>query len=155
MLDHLNQSQLKTGNTSKQFKLGDIREDGFVFSSYKPNGWEYWLSPETFHIARIKKAVIQAKYRSEKKKVPFGIDADYLIKIYPKDGKCPIFGIDFVWAGDKNTSPSLDRIHPALGYVKGNVMWISGYANTLKSSNSLDTLRTLLAFYEKLERKIE
>lgn len=77
------------------------------------------------------------------------------MEIYPEDGKCPIFGIDMEFGGIQNTSPSLDRIHPAIGYVKGNVMWVSGYANTLKSVNTLDTLRTLLAFYENLERRNE
>lgn len=147
--------KLPTSSIQKQYKLGDVREDGKVFFCDSKKRGEVWISQEQYVRARFNVALQSAKARSKKKRLPFNIDTDYLIEIFPKDGKCPVFGIDMEFGGNQNTSPSLDRIHPALGYVKGNVMWISGYANTLKSLNTLDTLRTLLAFYEKLERRNE
>lgn len=94
-----------------------------------------------------------ARKRANKKKLPFDIDIDFLVDIFPKDYKCPVFGISMSWgdAEGRDNSPSLDRIHPALGYVKGNVIWVSCYANRLKSDHSIETLRTLLRFYERLE----
>jgi hypothetical protein len=45
--------------------------------------------------------------------------------------------------GWKGTSPSLDRIDPSLGYIKGNVRWISTRANTLRSNATIDELEAL------------
>ncbi len=127
-----------------------------MFSAYL-RGYEEWLSPDKWHIRNINLAANRAKVRSLAKDVPYNIDGEYLLSIYPQDGKCPVFGIDMVWgsADGQENSPTVDRIHPALGYTKGNVIWVSGYANRLKQDHSLDTLRTLLAFYEKLERRNE
>jgi hypothetical protein len=55
---------------------------------------------------------------------------------YPK--VCPIFGIELHWGrcgmGGIDSSPTLDRINPKLGYVKGNVMIISMLANKIKNN---------------------
>ena len=51
--------------------------------------------------------------------------------------KCPLLGIKF----DKNRySPTLDRIKPELGYIKGNVQVISKKANTMKNDASFAEL---------------
>lgn len=125
-----------------------------MFLQYK-YGEECWRTPEQFLRQRLNGVLTNARNRAEEKGVPFDIDVEYLLSIFPSDNKCPVFGIELVWGGDTKNSPSLDRIHPALGYVKGNLIWVSDYANKLKSFNSLDTLRTLLAFYENLERRNE
>jgi hypothetical protein len=49
-----------------------------------------------------------------------------------------------VWGGegdDRNNSPSLDRIVPELGYVEGNVVWISNRANILKRDATWEELQ--------------
>jgi len=43
------------------------------------------------------------------------------------------------------TSPSLDRIKPNKGYVKGNVAWISNRANIIKHDT---TFKEFKMFYE-------
>ena len=51
---------------------------------------------------------------------------------------CPVLGIELkVNAGGKvptDNSPTLDRIHPKIGYIKGNIIVISSLANKIKSS---------------------
>lgn len=118
---------------------------------------EQWLSPESYQRAKIGAVAGNCRRRANSTSIPYNLDIDYLESIYPKDNKCPIFGIELEWGLENghNNSPSLDRIHPALGYVKGNVIWISMYANRLKQDHSLETLRALLAFYEDLERRKE
>ena len=52
---------------------------------------------------------------------------------------CPILKIP-IQRGDNKVgpnSPSLDRIRPELGYVKGNIQVISYKANTMKSDATL------------------
>lgn len=50
--------------------------------------------------------------------------------------KCPLLEVPFV-AGEKGNyeyTPSLDRIDPNKGYVKGNVWVITKRANTMKNN---------------------
>ena len=56
--------------------------------------------------------------------------------IFPKDNQCPVLGIKLSWGGrrENGNSPSLDRINPIKGYVKGNVMWMSHRANAMKQN---------------------
>ena len=147
---------LQASSTLKRYKKGDKREDGFLFQGYT-NQTEIWLSPKSYNRDRINSCMHKAKVRAEEASFPYDLTIEYLIEIFPGDMKCPVFGIQMFWGkeGGIETSPSLDRIVPALGYVKGNVIWISRYANRLKSDHTLDTLRTLLAFYENLERRNE
>jgi hypothetical protein len=79
------------------------------------------------------------KFKCTKNGIPFDLDVEYLVSIYPKDGKCPVFGTPLI-IGDKINCPSIDRIIPSKGYKKGNVRIISNTANTLKSNATLEQL---------------
>lgn len=62
---------------------------------------------------------------------------------------CPVFGEPFVWGvgeGRNDFSPSLDRIIPDRGYVRGNVQVISWLANRLKSNATLMQLQQVCAY---------
>lgn len=78
-----------------------------------------------------------SKERARRKNLPFNLDKNYLESIVGEC--CPVFKTPFVWQssglGKGNTepnSPSLDRIIPELGYVKGNMVFISHLANKIK-----------------------
>lgn len=49
----------------------------------------------------------------------------------------------------KENSPSIDRIDPAKGYIKGNIAVISWRANMLKNNMSVEEARLLLAYLER------
>lgn len=53
---------------------------------------------------------------------------------------CPILGIRISMQTERGSfsSPSLDRIQPDLGYIKGNIAVISNRANTIKSFGTAD-----------------
>ena len=79
-----------------------------------------------------------AKRRAKRKGLPFNIQlSDISI---PE--RCPLLDIPLQdckgAAGD--TSPSLDRLLPHLGYVKGNIIVISHRANQIKNCASVDEL---------------
>lgn len=137
-----------------RFKYGDVRDDGKIFQGYKSDGRQNWYSPSYYHRTRINLIRNAAKGRAKRGDYPFDLSLDYLVSIYPEDSICPILGIQMVWnnmESPRSTSPSLDRIHPALGYVEGNVVWISHRANRIKSDATLDELRRMVDFYEGLE----
>ena len=60
--------------------------------------------------------------------------------------RCPYLDVPIViheaGSGRHSDAPSLDRINPSLGYVKGNVQVISDLANVMKNNASLSELLT-------------
>ena len=67
---------------------------------------------------------------------------------------CSILGIQ-IKANDKagplDTSPSIDRIVPELGYVKENIRIVSNRANRLRNDSTLEELRLLVKDAENLK----
>lgn len=87
-----------------------------------------------------------AKARAKKEGLPFDIAADDIN--IPEF--CPVIGIRLV-IGDgsiRKQSPTLDRIIPSKGYVKGNIAVISMKANRLKNDGSLEEFRRIVAWME-------
>ena len=89
---------------------------------------------------------IGAKYRAKKKGIPFNITIEDIV--IPK--VCPVFNKPFVYGyGRVNEfSPSLDRIIPSKGYVKGNIIVISHRANMIKSNATINELEALSNFFK-------
>jgi hypothetical protein len=80
---------------------------------------------------------LMAKSRAKKSGVVFDLQFE---DIPPIGEKCPLLGHPFVIteSGRSPFSPSLDRIDPKLGYVKGNV-WFVGYrANLIKNDGTAE-----------------
>lgn len=90
-----------------------------------------------------------AKKRAANKRLEFDLDNNYLQKIFTQ--YCPISSEPFVFSLGKPhpNSPSLDRIIPEKGYVKGNVVVISHKYNTYKSNYSLEDLEKLIVYIKK------
>lgn len=90
----------------------------------------------------------RAKKRAIKKGIAFDIEVSDIV--IPE--QCPILGIILkVEEGSSGaSSPSLDRIDPTKGYVKGNIWVISHKANTVKSDLTLQELYTVLKNIERL-----
>lgn len=76
------------------------------------------------------RAVIRLRHQAKLKGLPFNIEASDLVM--PE--VCPVLGRPFVFGEQyrDDAGPSVDRMIPALGYVKGNVKVISQRANRLK-----------------------
>lgn len=91
-----------------------------------------------------------ARARAKKFGVPCDVDKEYIRSILTDT--CPVFGVAFVWYGNKLNafSPSLDRIRPGLGYVRGNVVVISQRANAIKSDASAEEIAKVLAWLQIL-----
>lgn len=80
-------------------------------------------------------ALRNARERAKAKSLPFGLT---VADIPDLPEACPVLGISIAPKRGKGfaegSSPSLDRIRPSLGYVPGNVRWISNRANMIKSN---------------------
>lgn len=88
------------------------------------------------------RAMGTARKRVKKNNLEITITSKYLYKIYPKNGNCPILGYKMV-PGKRVShkyTPTLDRVNPSRGYVKGNVIFICQLANQMKSEANYDEL---------------
>lgn len=87
---------------------------------------------------RPKRILTSIRCRARKLGIPF----DLTVEDIASYNTCPVFGFKME-RGSKNikTSPSVDRIIPELGYVKGNIQVISNKANTMKNDATPEELR--------------
>lgn len=81
----------------------------------------------------------QIKNRSKRNNIEFDLTIDDII--IPE--KCPILGVKLnlrANSKDYKFAPSVDRIDPSKGYIKGNIMIISMKANLMKNNASVEEL---------------
>ncbi len=104
------------------------------------------LSPAEYHKGYRERnheqcILSSARNRARNKNIPF----DLTVKDIVIPTHCPILGIPLTRNmgkhGGDSSSASLDKIDPALGYVKGNVQVISMLANNMKSSANEEQLK--------------
>ena len=87
--------------------------------------------------------------------MPFDLEPqDIKDKLNLAGSKCPVLGVDMEISklGSKNNdlTPSIDRIDPKKGYVKGNIIVVSMRANRIKTDATVDEIRKVANFYGKL-----
>lgn len=89
------------------------------------------------------------KTKAKKRGIPFDIE--------PEDVRapefCPALGIKLGRGREHQeigSSPSVDRLVASKGYVKGNVIVVSYRANRIKNDATMQELRAVADFYEKL-----
>lgn len=102
-----------------------------------------------YHARNPERRMLAACKKSAKtKSIPFDLTLDDIS--VPE--VCPILNIPLIKAYGERTanSPSLDRIIPSKGYVKGNVIVISWRANRIKADATADELLKIAIFYKGL-----
>ena len=120
------------------------KKDGTVshYKYLKPICKECWdkESRGWFRKNWLAHLVHQAKNRAKQKGVPFDITADDVEMVTV----CPYLGIELKQnlneKGPSHNSPTIDRIIPEKGYVKGNVQLISHKANAMKHNATPEEL---------------
>ena len=86
-----------------------------------------------------------ARDRAKEKNLPFNLDVQYVRSLVTSH--CPVLQVELDWSLYKHNGkipfnrPTLDRIDPSKGYVKGNVWIISSKANRIKSDASHEELK--------------
>lgn len=96
-----------------------------------------------------------AKSRAAKYSQPApDIDEDFLYALMnTQERKCAATGISFVIDKKHPLCPSLDKIEPEKGYVRGNVQWLSWAANRAKGDlSNMDFIEMCKRVVEVAER---
>jgi hypothetical protein len=86
-----------------------------------------------------------AKSRAAQIGVDFNLEPEDIVV----PALCPIFRIPLSHTYNRrhDGTPSIDRINPRRGYVRGNIVVISWRANRLKNNATTEELRALADFY--------
>lgn len=107
------------------------------YANFKKNNPKECIRRRLFHSAKKRAKLGNLPFNITKEDIVFG---DF----------CPVFGTKFVYDANAHCSisPSLDKIIPSKGYVKGNICVISFRANHIKSNVSLEDFQKLTRWYE-------
>lgn len=100
----------------------------------------------------MKRMLSSARQRAKEKGLMFNLHYDD-VQI---PNLCPVLKIPLIPSVDgtmTDNSPSLDRLVPYLGYIKGNVKVISVRANKIKSDATSRELEAVLQFVRKIEEE--
>ena len=106
---------------------------------------------------KIKSYLTHIKHRAKELDLPFDLDSDYLVELYKKqDSRCyytnEIMSFENTVVSKNRPHryvPSIERLFPEKGYVKGNVSWVCYYVNRMKNDLNLEE------FYSLCEKVIE
>ena len=81
----------------------------------------------------------ELRYRAKRKGLEFNLTIEDITGV----GVCPVLGVPLeraVGGSALDNSPSIDRIDPSKGYVKGNVQVLSKKANAMKQDATPEEL---------------
>ena len=94
-----------------------------------------------------------ARCKAKKLGLDYSLNYEYVKNIWPSDNKCPALGIEFkqgVNGKPIDSSPSLDRILPELGYTKGNVQIVCNLANKIMQNATPDQVIQVGEYFKKI-----
>jgi len=104
----------------------------------------------TFRVSKLRD-------KAKNKGIVFDLTGEYLSKIWPEDGKCPALNIVLEKGTNgisKDASPSIDRINNELGYIKGNVQWVSRLANNIMSSATPEQVIQVGEYFKRVTEEL-
>ena len=93
------------------------------------------------------------KRAKERNKFEVKVTKNDIYMVWPSDNCCTIMDTPFTIGGDLDTSPSLDRIDPTLGYLPDNIQIISNLANRMKNNASDEQLLRFSHYYIEYYRQ--
>jgi hypothetical protein len=108
-------------------------------------------------LSAISDRLMHAKQRAIQYNQPApDIDREYLYQLYKdQGGKCALSGVPLKVEKGSVACLSLDKIHPNLGYIKGNVQWLAWAVNRAKGDMDeavfIDMCKQILE-YQKVQR---
>lgn len=125
-----------------KLKVNKVNTKEYYKEYYIKNKSDIDINNRKYQINNPEKTLLTAiKSRSKKNNIPFNLTIEDIV--FPKT--CPVLGIELVPQvgmkySTRETSPSVDRIIPALGYIKGNIQIISFLANAMKRNATKEQL---------------
>lgn len=153
----------QVGKSGKKKKIGGWRDIEKKHRYFICQRCESIRSQKVYREDGSKQRFYTIKKRAKEKGIPFDLTVEDFKTLFDNaPTHCPILGIKFEHRkiGSKDGSkqnhsaPSIDRLDPKKGYVKGNVMVMSAMANRIKTDATIDQIEKVLNFLKKqIEQK--
>jgi hypothetical protein len=92
------------------------------------------------------------RWAARKSGTPFNIETEDIIV----PAFCPVLGLKLeigLAKGAKDNSPSIDKIDPKLGYVKGNIQVISLKANRIKNDATFEEFEKVYLWLKENQKE--
>lgn len=109
---------------------------------------------KTMHMSdRFVRKWLQIRFGALSRGKQFSLDVtpEYIDKITPASGKCPVTELPLTFGTGESTDWSVDRANNDRGYVRGNILIMSQAANAAKGSKSLASIQSLADHHESTE----
>lgn len=91
------------------------------------------------------------RLRAKQGNYPFDLDQDFLESIWT--GRCAIFNTElclpYSTTSTDHNKATIDKINPTLGYVRGNIQWVSNKANLIKSFGTREEHQLIVDYMKK------
>lgn len=152
-VDKKEQQRLRKNAYMREWKKKNKGKVNAINRHYKEENRElvrarergYFDKRATLYYSRVCLSAIRS--RAKKKGIPFDlVEADLVVPTH-----CPVLGIPLVPRSGSfcDNSPSVDRLIPELGYVKGNCRVISYRANRIKCHATIEDLEKILDYMRR------
>lgn len=90
-------------------------------------------------------AAATAKWRCRRRGLPYDIDAEHLRRLFEEQGgRCHWLGVPMVTTMNSHWKVSVERLDPMLGYVRGNVVLSTWFANRARGTMGAEEFRQAL-----------
>ena len=96
--------------------------------------------------------IADTKRRKNLNNISVKLTPEDILDLIPKDLKCPIYKVPFVFNINSPWNLSFDRIDNNKEYTKDNVVVVSVKANTIKNTATSKELYKIADFYYELEK---
>ena len=100
----------------------------------------------------IPQMLSNSKIRAKAKNLAHNITTEDIKKVWPKDNICPVlkkpFVMGFKLGKTKSMAPSLDKIIPNKGYIRGNIFVISDILEPFPPHKTIDIFFFILIIYD-------
>jgi len=142
------ESEFDSRAPSEKYREGKVRTECRVCRAKRVRENYLRYKQESYFKYRVQRA----KRAASTYKVPFDLDAEYLESIWIPI--CPILGVQLEKLAERtdDNAAELDRFIPSLGYVKGNVAFLSRRANRLKNDATLEELTKITDWMKSVSR---
>lgn len=111
----------------------------------RKNVEKYRLMEKEYKIRNPERTILKnIKSRAKRSNIPFNLElSDIIIPEF-----CPVLGIKLSKISNKlcDNTPSVDRLIPEKGYVKGNITIISYRANTIKNNGTVEEHQKIIQY---------
>jgi hypothetical protein len=146
----------KRAKANAAYRLGTSTRTAEEYAEYKRAAAKKWRldNPEKFKKWQRDNPERILFYHAKVRAKEHGWECTISVQDITIPAVCPVLGIPLERGVETmiDSSPTLDRLDNAKGYIAGNIAVISYKANRIKSNGTLEDLKAVVEYMEKKQK---